>query len=476
MSFLIASAAKEKNCSQLISPGSFLSPITHRNSWHSSFGDFEFGFYKQGSRYAIGIWLANCNETTVVWTANRDDPLVAVNAMLVFTDYGKLVLTTEQGLERLIANATHPASFACMHDSGNFVLYNEKFDVVWQSFEHPTDSMLGGQILPVRGQLFSSLSETDHSTGRFHLKMQDDGNLVLYPVNTIDSSSDAHWSTTTFGAGYNFHLFLSSTGLLSLINTTNSERVYDLNDMSTSDNNQNSSIYRATLDADGVFRLYSHARDEDGKLQAPIRIWSALENPCEVKGSCGLNSYCTYYDAQPNCMCLPGTDFADLRSRTSGCLRNYTEMGCRDGKENASFYYMTRMENMMWGDMPYAKEQTSLEECSKSCLEDCNCGAALFDYKARACTKQKHPLIYVRRDIREQTSAFLKVGSRSSVKSRNETEPVKVVKPPTVTMITNKKALVQIVVLASGFILFSCVALAISGIYVFKIRVLRYKS
>ncbi|EXB54678.1 G-type lectin S-receptor-like serine/threonine-protein kinase [Morus notabilis] len=397
--FLIGSCADEKNCSQRINSGSSLSPITHNNSWPSSSGDFEFGFYRQGGGFAIGIWLVGSEETTVVWTANRDYPPLTVNATHVFTD--KLLLITEQGQEILIANTTRTASFACMTDSGNFVLYDGDSDVIWESFEHPTDTILEGQILPVRGQLFSSISESDHSTGRFRLKMQDDGNLVLYPVNTEDTYIFASWATNVFGGGFKFHLYLSTTGLLSIINTTTSNSVHNLSGASTSaaDNNQNSSTYRATLDADGIFRLYSHARDGNGKLRAPTRVWSALENPCAVKGFCGLDSYCTYYDAQPNCVCLPGTDFADPSSRTSGCLTNYTELGCRHGKENTSFYYITRMENMVWGGLPYTREEMTVEECSKSCLKDCNCGAAL--YKTGLCAKQKHPLIYVRRDIRE---------------------------------------------------------------------------
>ncbi|PON43480.1 S-receptor-like serine/threonine-protein kinase [Trema orientale] len=474
--FVVRSAAQENNSSHHISPGSSLSPITNRNSWSSASGDYAFGFYKQGSGFAIGIWLVGVEETTVLWTANRDDPPVSLDAKLVFTNSGKLLLRTEQGREILIANPTQSASSASMLDSGNFVLYNEKLDIIWQSFEHPTDTILGGQVLPVRGQLFSSLSKTVHSTGRFHLKMQDDGNLVLYPVNTEDSSSDAYWDTSTFGQGFKFHLYLNHTGLLSIINTTTEDRVYDLNELSSSSSdNQNNTIYRATIDADGVFRLYSHSRDGNGKLrEAPIPVWSALDNPCKVKGFCGLNSYCTYYDAQPNCVCMPGTDYADVRQTNSGCLRNYTEVGCREGKANTSFYNISRMENMIWGDLPYTVEKMSLEDCSKSCLEDCNCGAALFRYESGLCRKQKLPLIYIRRDVQELTTAFLKVGKRSSVKTQNETLSNAVRKPPTV-VITNRKALVQILVLASAFILCSCVFLTISVVYIFKIRVLRYK-
>ncbi|KAJ0039891.1 hypothetical protein Pint_27149 [Pistacia integerrima] len=67
-----------------------------------------------------------------------------------------------------------------MLDNGNFVVYNESSDIIWSSFDYPTDTMLGGQNLYAGSELFSNVSKTNSSTGRFHLKMQEDGNLVFY--------------------------------------------------------------------------------------------------------------------------------------------------------------------------------------------------------------------------------------------------------------------------------------------------------
>ena len=34
------------------------------------------------------------------------------------------------------------ASFACMLDSGNFVLYNKDNSIIWETFKYPTDTIL----------------------------------------------------------------------------------------------------------------------------------------------------------------------------------------------------------------------------------------------------------------------------------------------------------------------------------------------
>ncbi|KAL6223101.1 hypothetical protein ACLB2K_006494 [Fragaria x ananassa] len=474
----VSEGAQQQHNSSQIARGSSLSPITHPSSWPSPSGKFSFGFYQQGSGFAVGIWLEDISQQTVVWTANRDDLPVASSSVLQLTKHGELVLLNERGQKKLIvSNSTNElVSFASMLDSGNFVLYNERSEVIWESFDYPTDTILNGQTLPVGGQLYSSLSEADHSTGRFRLKMQGDGNLVLYPANTEDSYTYAYWSSRTFGI--NFHLYLDATGTLGITNTTTISNYSNTNGLiydGSKNGYKNGTIYRAIVGVDGNFRLYSHGSDDNnGKLQPFVLMWSPIDNPCQVKGLCGLNSYCTLYDDQPSCLCLPGSNYANMDRKMLGCLRNYTEVECQGGKVNISNYQMSTMNNMMWGGTDYAEEVMLKEECGRSCLEDCNCGAALF--QDGYCTKQNLPLQYVRRDIDESTIAFFRVGMITSTESYNQTDQFPtMVNPFTEVDSTSKKLLVQVLVITLGFIIFICVALAISGFYIFKIRVLHYK-
>ena len=120
---------------------------------------------------------------------------------LDLTESGKLLLTIdEQGEEKIIsAMMSESTSYACMFDSGNFVLYNKNDSIIWETFRYPTDTILGEHILSSSCQVLSSLSDTNHSTGWYRLKMQIDGNLVLYPVNTLDIVTEAYWASGTNG-------------------------------------------------------------------------------------------------------------------------------------------------------------------------------------------------------------------------------------------------------------------------------------
>lgn len=112
---------------------------------------------------------------------------------------GKLILSTEESKDKAIAGTFEPASFASMLDSGNFVLYNNRSDMVWSSFDFPTDTILVGQSLDSGSKLISSVSETNCSTERFCLNMQVDGNIVLHYANLHESRA-TYWAHNTSSA------------------------------------------------------------------------------------------------------------------------------------------------------------------------------------------------------------------------------------------------------------------------------------
>ncbi|MCI17016.1 G-type lectin S-receptor-like serine/threonine protein kinase RLK1-like, partial [Trifolium medium] len=224
-----------------------------------------------------------------------------------------------------------------MLDSGNFVLYgdNSNSRIIWQSFDHPTDTLLGSQSLPSGGHLSSSLSETNSSTGRFRLNMQVDGNLVLYPAYTTESLDwDAYWTsdTSTNRVNVKNHLYLNKTGLLQIWNSSSDYGlVSTLNDPEEDQNTRNQTIYRATLDFDGIFRLHAHhVNNGNDKIVASFPESSTT---CEVNGFCGFNSYCTFNDDKQLCSCLTGYKLIDANETSLGCERNYSKAECRDEKD-----------------------------------------------------------------------------------------------------------------------------------------------
>ncbi|KAK9011381.1 hypothetical protein V6N11_044233 [Hibiscus sabdariffa] len=395
----------QENGPDIIKPGSFLYAGKQPRSWPSPSGHFEFGFYPQGNGYAAGIWLVGRPENTTVWTANRDDPPVSANSTLEFTTQGTLLLRTENGTEKIIASYSTSRSVdsASMLDTGNFVLYRKR-SVVWESFDFPTDTILGGQNLSGdQNGLISSVSSSNHASGQFLLSMQLDGNLVAYVNNSVElDPGESYWATGT-GFGYSFShvLNLNTRGVLLLTRYSDSDGdvVLVLANGSTT-GNETKIIYRASLDPDGIFRLYKH-QVENNTIS---NIWQNLDYVCDVSGHCGLNSYCSSKGNDFGCYCYPG--FTNTKSLD--CSQNFTVDGCEARKDVVILYNITTLENMTWAGNPYSvKHNLEQEECKKACVEDCSCDAVL--YSSTKCSLFRLPLKYGRRHENITTTAFIKV-------------------------------------------------------------------
>ncbi|GLJ35952.1 hypothetical protein SUGI_0721360 [Cryptomeria japonica] len=133
----------------------------------------------------------------MVWAANGDR-LVQDNATLGHTSTGDLMLNDTDGTLVWSTNAfTTGFQAMVMEESGNLVLLNGSNGTMWQSFDHPTDTLLLGQKLKVRQKLTAYISPTNTSKGSpanpvafsvsiprdsLYLKIYYDGYLKFYSL------------------------------------------------------------------------------------------------------------------------------------------------------------------------------------------------------------------------------------------------------------------------------------------------------
>ncbi|GAA0159032.1 hypothetical protein LIER_22163 [Lithospermum erythrorhizon] len=429
-----------------ITRGSSLRP-TSNSSWLSPSGLYAFGFYEEGDGFAVGIFIPGIADKTVVWTANRDkDHVVPSNATLFLTTDGRLIVQVNER-EIDIANPSEPILSASIKNNGNFVLYNSDQNITWQSFDHPTDTLLETQRLSADQKLFSRVSETNYSKGRFRLVMQMDGNLVQYPAADEDVTIyNAYYATGTNGAGDKVTLNLEDDGHLLLLNG-----IENIKNITPGGYPTQRRIYRMRLDVDGIFRLYSYSLNTRNSTP----IWSSTRNGCAPKGICGVNQFCVLMDRDVVCRCLPGFNYISNKDRSSGCERNFTAASCKDVNQSVG-YNMRRSENTVWENTPpYTVLQTkSVEDCEQRCLEDCSCDVALF--KDQQCRKQRLPLRFGSTNIEDPTIALTKVGrpaSRGNGVTRTITEKTKEI-PMYLLIVSISLICVAVLVLAIAGIVF----------------------
>ncbi|KAI4319726.1 hypothetical protein MLD38_033293 [Melastoma candidum] len=133
---------------------------------------YAFGFYceaecnRPGSSYLLSVIFIPISQDllhmfmpVVVWSANMNN-LVTVDAVLKFTDEGDLILEDSNKNSTVWSAGTSGKSVVSINltDTGNLVLFDKNNVVVWQSFDHPTDTLLRGQKLMLGKKLVPRVS------------------------------------------------------------------------------------------------------------------------------------------------------------------------------------------------------------------------------------------------------------------------------------------------------------------------------
>ncbi|KAG6682928.1 hypothetical protein I3842_13G167100 [Carya illinoinensis] len=390
-----------------ITAGASLIAGANRSLCLSPSRDFAFGFSPHSDKdfFLLSIWFANIPDRTIVWYANGDKPAPRGSKVELTADRG-LVLTDPQD-QQLWSSQTIIGTVASgvMTDEGNFVLQDREFNTVWESFNSPTtptDTLLPTQNLTRGGMLSSRQSETNFSTGRFRLSLQQDGNLVLFTVNLPTDYANDYASGTTSSGDPN----PSSPGRVLVFNE--SGYMFILRDSGqqvrlTQGQPVESSAdfyFRATLNFDGVFTLYSHPKaSNSNRSWSPL--WSLPENICvaslvsEGIGVCGYNSICTLKaDGRPMCGCPRGYSLLDPDDQYGSCKPDFIQ-GCEEDRlspPGEDLYTWEDLTNTDWPTSDYVLLRPYTEDkCRQSCLEDCMCAVAIFRL-GNSCWKKKLPL------------------------------------------------------------------------------------
>ncbi|XP_050288888.1 G-type lectin S-receptor-like serine/threonine-protein kinase RKS1 [Quercus robur] len=343
--------------------------------------NFALGFFSPSNssyRY-LGIWYVKVTKQTVVWVANRNDPVKDSSGVLSINQFGNLVL--HDSFNRLLwsTNVSVQETTSCvaqLQDSGNLVLIqgnNKK--VLWQSFDYPTDTLLPNmrlglnRIIGLDRFLTSWKSEDDPGTGDYFYKMNPTGSpqVSLYKGSTLYWRSDPWpWKTSSSAAASVSSVFYNDF----VNNKDEVSYAFFLDDLSI--------ISRLVVDNSG---LLQNLMWNDDDLQWK-ESWSARKYQCDYYGHCGPNSKCVL-DSDDNsnkfeCTCLPGYEPKSpkdwyLRDGSGGCVRKQPGFSmCGNGE---GFVKLTRLKgpdssNAAWMDM-----SMSSSECEKACLSNCSCTA-----------------------------------------------------------------------------------------------------
>ncbi|XP_044487568.1 G-type lectin S-receptor-like serine/threonine-protein kinase SD2-5 [Mangifera indica] len=325
---------------------------------------FSFGFYTALDPQFFLLVVIHISSAKVVWTANRDK-LVEESDKFVFGKNGDVYLQLGNGLAWSTNTTGEKVSSMELWDSGNLVLLREDGGVVWQSFSHPTDTLLPGQEFS-EGIRLKSFPNSNNMSVFLEIKS---GDLVLYagyqtPQTYWSLENDSRKTNTSVG-GRVHSAYLES----------NAWNFYDRNKklleqfFFTNNTNPNAT-WAAILGSDGAITF----SDLHKGNQVDTEAITIPENSCGKPEHCG-HYYVCYFENW--CQCPSSL-------QTFNCQPPIAST-CDDSKDSAELFYVG--ENLYYFALRYVKpfSRFTVEACKEACLHNCSCSALFFEKSTQSC-------------------------------------------------------------------------------------------
>ncbi|KAJ0983615.1 hypothetical protein J5N97_011870 [Dioscorea zingiberensis] len=318
-------------------------PLADHETLISGDGTFALGFFPGSSnnRY-LGLWYKKHKKRTVVWVANRENPVTNSTGVLSISNNGNLVITNQNSTvvwSSGMTNVSNPV--AQLLNTGNLVVRDADADdgisYAWQGFDYPTDTMLAGMkvgvdfVTGLNRTLTAWTSDSDPSPSPYYymIEVRGDPEMVLCeqskkvwrsgPWNGLRFSGIP--ATLTF-TGFNF----------SFINNEQRDHL-----------------------------LFQH--NLFGFVQAdsePVRCIAAV---VMGGGHRNVERHLGFTPKSPSKWLY--------REDTDGCVRK-TKLDCKNGTDGFHVISNTKLADTSNASV---YKNLSLVECKTKCLSDCSCTA-----------------------------------------------------------------------------------------------------
>ncbi|WVZ03381.1 hypothetical protein V8G54_024187 [Vigna mungo] len=326
----------------------------------SDSGKFELCFFNRvrdnSTKYYVGIRYKRVpnDKNKIVWVANRDYALETSSAVLTFQPDGNFVIMDGQVTYRVNKVSNNFSIYAMLLDSGNLILLKtSNKQILWQSFDHPTDTLLPGMKLGHdKGNTWSLRSWTsadDPAPGAFSLEY----NLGRVSL-IINNGSNAFWIDDHYNDTIGNFIRRSGVSMDSYFTLPVG------NDS------------RLVLEVSGELNQ-EYWSDEQ-------RHWVSIQSSKCANNSCGAFSICNPKARDP-CDCLYGFRPSDADSwnngnKSAGCVRNKDLSSCSNAAESNDKF--KQLYNVKSPTLDSLRKINTTKECESTCSRNCSCLAFAY--------------------------------------------------------------------------------------------------
>lgn len=347
---------------------------------------FALGFFSpNGSDFRyLGIWYYDIPVQTVIWVANRNNPISGDNGVLTIAGNGNLVVLDRNGGSAVWSSSSTSSvsptnSTAILTDNGNLILLNNSHAKVgdrtfWESFRNPTDTYLPDMRAYLDSvaetRVFTSWrSESDPSTGNYTLGIDPRG----APQIVIRDGQNRRWRS----GHWNGLIFTGIPGVRAIY-------LYGFR-LTQDDDGRYYFTYTPSNKSDLIkFRLLWSGYEEHTTWDANTGEWSLIQllpgRECDQFNKCGSFGICDVENS-PICSCMTGFEPVDVVQWNSGnwsggCVRK-TELQCSNNSNSTSDEFL-QIDLVKLPDFLDYVGPEDLSGCREKCLRNCSCIAFSF--------------------------------------------------------------------------------------------------
>ena len=252
---------------------------------------FKLGFFSptDSTKRYLGIWYSTPSLSTVIWVANRDNPLNDSSGILTISEDGNLEVMNGQKEILWSSNVSNPApnSSAQILDSGNLVLRDNSGSITWEGIQHPSHLLLPEMKISTNTRtgekvvLTSWKSPSDPSAGSFSAEINPQHNPQIFIYN----GSHPYWRSGPWSG----QIFIGIATMYAVY--PNGFQVVD---------DKEGTIYATFTESNSsIFRYYAltpqgtlvETYRELGKEEWEVS-WKSNKSECDVYGTCGAFGIC----------------------------------------------------------------------------------------------------------------------------------------------------------------------------------------
>lgn len=378
---------------------------------------FALQFYNGLDVASFVLVVIHMRSSKVVWTANRG-LLVRNTDKFVFDKNGNAYLENATSVVWSTDTKGKGVTSMELRDTGNLVLLGDNRRILWQSFSHPTDTLLSGQEF-VEGMMLKSFPSQHKLYHYLEIKSND---VILYAGYRIPQ---VYWTM----ANDNLKNITKANGtIFSASIVANSWNFFDRNkilvwQLKISPFNDVNATWAAVLGTDGSISFINLEMGVPPRPE-PLKI---PQNPCGIPEPCNPYVVCSF---DIRCQCPLAL------SSHPDCMPKL-DIPCNSPQSVVKMSYIGEKLNYFALGFVAPVLKTHLNGCKDACIRNCSCRVLFFENTSGNCFLFDQIGSLQRADSSSSGfTAYIKVQIENETKGKNHVAIIVIISVATVLVIT----------------------------------------